>query len=387
MLIGVDSSAAGAEQAGDTTYLRELLAGLARIDRANQYRLYDARNHPFYSSLPKWFVHRQLPHPYSFRQLATLPLMMARDHVELVHTQYVLPTWIKTPAVVTIHDLHFEHFPAHYPTRDRWFLKVFVRRSARHADRIITGSQYARRDIHTWYDVPLGKIVVIPHGVSPRFRPEPDLQRLQAVRQKYGIAKPFVLFLGRLIDPRKNVRLLINAFLELDSALAQSYQLVIAGNNEGERNHRLMLQAQQQGGGRIIFPGFIDSDDLTALLSAAAALVYPSIFEGFGLPVLEAMACGTPVIASRATALPEVTGDAALLFDPNNENELVEAMRRLLSSSQLRAQLRELGLRRAAGYSWEACARQTLDVYTAAYQRRPVVANEDLAAPAATPLG
>lgn len=366
MEIGIDSTAASQETAGDTTYLRELLAGLARIDTANRYLLYDTRKHPFYASLPAGFALRRLPHPYAFRHLAALPWMMSRDRLDLVHAQYVLPAWIKTPTVVTIHDLHFEHYPGHYPILDRWFLKVFVRRSARHADRIITGSQHARRDIHEWYDIPLGKIVVIPHGVNPRFKPEADLQRLQAVRQKYGIAKPFIFFLGRLIDPRKNVRLLINAFLELDSTLAQSHQLVIAGHNNGEMLRQLMLQAQQQGGGRIVFPGFVDGDDLPALLSAAVALVYPSVFEGFGLPVLEAMACGTPVIASRATSLPEVAGDAALLFDPHNQGELVEAMQRLLSNTQLRAQLRAQGLQRAAGYSWDACARETLAVYAAA---------------------
>lgn len=372
MLIGIETSAASLENAGDTTYIRELLIGLARIDTRNRYRLLAIRPHGFYAQLPDRFTFHHLSRPWSLlRYFTSLPWELRRRPVDVFHVQYILPTGFTGPCVVTIHDLHFEHYPLHYPLMDRMFLKYFVRRSALQADQIITDSEHSKRDLQAHYGVAEEKIRVIPLGINPRFRPEQDAERLRAVREKYGIAEHFILFIGRIVDQRKNAGLLMDAFVALGRAAAGGHQLVIAGKNEGRGPAALMAKARTLGEGRIHFPGFIAEADVPALMSAATVFAYPSVFEGFGLPPLEAMACGTPVISSNATSLPEVVGDAALLIHPHNKDELAEALRRLLAEADLRQHLRERGFQRAAQYVWEDCARQTLAVYEDVYRAAP----------------
>jgi glycosyltransferase involved in cell wall biosynthesis len=369
MLIGIETSAASLENAGDTTYMRELLAGLARVDARNYYRLIAIRPHPFYAQLSDRFVFRHLSRPWSLlRYFTSLPWELRRHPVDVVHVQYILPTGFSGRSVVTIHDLHFEHYPRHYPPVDRMFLKYFVRRSTRQADQIVTDSEHSKRDLQARYGVAEEKIRVIPLGINPRFRPEPDPARLRAVREKYGVADRFILFIGRIVDQRKNASLLMDAFVALGREAACGHQLVIAGKNEGRGPAALMAKARTLGEGRIHFPGFIAEADVPALMSAASVFVYPSLFEGFGLPPLEAMACGTPVVSSNVTSLPEVVGEAALLVNPHDRDELVEALRRLLADTDLRQHLREEGFQRAAKYVWDHCARQTLAVYEDVYR-------------------
>jgi glycosyltransferase involved in cell wall biosynthesis len=369
MLIGIETSAASLESAGDTTYMRELLTGLARIDTRNHYRLIAVRPHPFYAQLTERFTFHRLPRPWSLlRYFSSLTWELRRHPVDVFHVQYILPTGYSGRAVATIHDLHFEHYPLHYPLVDRLFLKTFVRRTALRVDKILTDSTHSKHDLRTRYGLSDEKIAVIPLGINSRFRPEPNPERLRAVREKYGIAERFILFIGRLVDQRKNASLLMEAFITLGREAACGHQLVIAGKNEGRGPQALAAKAQTLGEGRIHFPGFIAEADVPALMSAATIFVYPSLFEGFGLPPLEAMACGTPVISSNATSLPEVVGDAALLINPHHKDELVEALRRLLADADLRQHLRELGLQRAAQYVWETCARQTLAVYEDVYR-------------------
>jgi glycosyltransferase involved in cell wall biosynthesis len=373
MLIGIETTAASLESGGDTTYIRELLSGLARIDTTHRYRLIAIRPHPFYRQLPERFTFHRLSLPWSLlRFFTSLPLELRRHPVDVLHVQYILPVGVQFPSVVTIHDLHFEHYPQHYPPLDRWFLETFVRRSAQRADRIITVSDYSKRDIAARYGLPPEKVVVIPNGIRPMFKPESDPARLKQVRDKYGIVKPYLFSVGRTVDPRKNIRMLIDAYASLPPALSDAHQLIIAGKKAGRQVQALEAETLARlREGRVIFTDFVAEEDMPALMAGATALVWPSIFEGFGLPVLEAMACGTPVITSNVTSLPEVAGEAALMINPYNKDELTAALQQVLIDADLRQRLRELGLRRAASYSWDNSARQTLAVYEALHRTSP----------------
>jgi glycosyltransferase involved in cell wall biosynthesis len=291
---------------------------------------------------------------------------------------------------VTIHDISFEHYPQFFSPRDRLILQTLVPLSARRARRIITVSQHAKQEIMARYQIPGGKIAVTYEAAGERFVPIADPAALRAVRATYSIPDgPFVLALGNL-QPRKNIRRLVEAFAgavegegwrvaggELrqgstdysnspPSTLHPS--LVIAGKAKWRESE--IFQAVQEAGlaHAVVFPGYVDDDDLPALYSAAAVFVYPSLYEGFGLPPLEAMACGTPVICSKAASLPEVTGDAALSVDPADVDSLAQALCDVLATPGLRADLRQRGLRRAAQFSWSRCATETLAVYREALQ-------------------
>jgi glycosyltransferase involved in cell wall biosynthesis len=263
--------------------------------------------------------------------------------------------------VVTIHDISFEHYPQFFSPRDRLILKTLVPLSARRAAHILTVSQHAKREIVERYGLSPDKITVTYEAAGEQFRPIADPASLQVVRAKYGIGdSPFALALGNL-QPRKNIARLVEAFAQYRSPLPTS--LVVAGKAQWRESE--VFRAVQRAGlaGRVIFPGYVDDADLPALYSAATVFVYPSLYEGFGLPPLEAMACGTPVISSNAASLPEVVGDAALLIDPNDTAALAQALHTVLAEPALHADLRRRGFDRAAQFSWQRCAAETLAVY------------------------
>ncbi|MCB9143514.1 MAG: glycosyltransferase family 4 protein [Anaerolineales bacterium] len=270
--------------------------------------------------------------------------------------------------------------------------------SARRAARVITVSQHAKREIVQRYGIDPQRIAVTYEAAAEQFRPVADLAALQAVRARYGIGDgPFLLALGNL-QPRKNIGRLVEAFgkvvnseqFSVISGLSETVSedrspitdhstslrygtacsLVIAGKALW-RESEIFATVQQAGlEERVVFPGYVDDADLPALYSAATAYVYPSLYEGFGLPPLEAMACGTPVVCSTAASLPEVVGDAAVSIDPLRVDSLAQGLREVLGNAGLRDDLRARGLRRAAQFSWDRCAAETLAVYAAARPAR-----------------
>jgi glycosyltransferase involved in cell wall biosynthesis len=319
-----------------------------------------------------------------------LPWASLRGSFDLLHVTYNAPPLSPCPTVVTIHDISFEHYPQFFSPRDRLILKTLTPLSARRAAHILTVSQHAKQEIVDRYGLPPDKITVTYEAAGEQFHPISDPTTLQAVRAKYGIGDgPFVLALGNL-QPRKNIARLVAAFAQTVnseqspavnrqqskvpgqpsrettdpcSLFTTHCSLVIAGKAQWRESE--VYRAVQQAGleGRVVFPGYVDDADLPALYSAATVFVYPSLYEGFGLPPLEAMACGTPVISSNAASLPEVVGDAALLVDPSDTAALAQALRAALTEPSLRADLRQRGLSRAAQFSWERCAAETLAVY------------------------
>ncbi len=317
-----------------------------------------------------------------------LPWAAWRGDFDLLHVTYNAPPLSPCPTVVTIHDISFEHYPQFFSPRDLLILKTLVPLSARRAAHIITVSQHAKREIVDRYGLPPEKITVTYEAAGAQFRPIEDAAPLLAVRAKYGIPDgPFVLALGNL-QPRKNIARLVAAFGQVvngERLMVDGERLMVNGDQTPITDYRLPItdlcslviagkaqwresevyQAVQQAGlaGRVLFPGYVDDADLPALYSAAAVFVYPSLYEGFGLPPLEAMACGAPVISTHAASLPEVVGDAALLIDPTDTGALALALADVLAQPALQADLRARGLRRAAEFSWERCAAETLAVY------------------------
>lgn len=273
----------------------------------------------------------------------------------------VLPLAIDRPSVVTVHDVAFLHFPEHYPPAKRWYLRVMTGLSVRRAHRVIAVSEQTRRDVIRAYGVEPGRVVVVPNGIDAgwqRVRGE-ELAHWRAER---GLPEHFLLFVGT-IQPRKNVTTLIDALAKLDAAI--DWPLYIVGA-PGWRETPVYRRVQERGlAQRVVFVGYVSPAELRYWYSAATLFVYPSLYEGFGLPVLEAMACGTPVITSDRSALPEVAGDAAWLVDPTDPAALATAIATLARDPERRIALTRAGFARAQAFSWERTARETAAVYRA----------------------
>ena len=410
MHIAIDAHMVGERETGNETYTLNLLRALLRLTgrdpkgfswdlagpanatqtlpstkRAQQRRVGDSPHFYLLATHPER-LRAVLPAPLPasarivhvrpanalLRISVAMPLMALRDAVDLLHVTYNAPPVSPCPTVVTIHDISFEHYPQFFSPRDRLILKTLVPLSARRAARIITVSQHAKREIVARYGIPAEKIAVTYEAAGEQFRPITDVATLQSVRTKYGIGKgPFVLALGNL-QPRKNIGRLVEAFARLERTSTDvKPKLVIAGKAQWRESE--VYRAVRQAGieESVVFPGYVDDADLPALYGAATAFVYPSLYEGFGLPPLEAMACGTPVICSDAASLPEVVSDAALMVDPSSVPALAEALVQVLTTTGLRDDLVARGLRRAQEFSWDRCAAETLAVYREAlFSRR-----------------
>lgn len=276
-------------------------------------------------------------------------------------TEHLLPR-LDTPTVLTVHDLIFERHPEHHTRRNVWFLKVGMRLFTRAAGAIIAVSEQTRRDLIDLYALSADKIHVVYEGVDPRFRPASEAE-VARVRAHYRLARPYLLMVGTL-EPRKNHAAALQALARL-KAEGHPHMLVIVGGSGWlfEPVHRLVEDLGLQND--VLFTGYVPAADLPALYSGAACVLLPSLYEGFGFPVLEAMACAAPVVCSNVSSLPEVTGDAALLVPPTDVDALVAALRLVLSQPALTDVLRCRGPLQAARFRWDRCAAETVEVYRA----------------------
>jgi glycosyltransferase involved in cell wall biosynthesis len=275
---------------------------------------------------------------------------------------HVLPLWSPRRAVVTIHDLGYLYYPEAHPGARRLYLRLSTLWNARRATRIIAISESTKRDIVQHCRLPASKIEVVPHGVDARFRPVSDAEQLGRVRERYGTGPSYVLCVGT-VQPRKNLLRLIEAWAEyVKHARAPAPTLVLAGK-QGWLAEAIYRRPQELGiADRVRFTGYVAGDDLPALIGGALAYVMPSLYEGFGMPILEAQACGMPVLASPISSLAEAAGDAALFVDPLDVRSIAEGIARIVEDAELRARLRERGLRRVTTWTWERTARETLRV-------------------------
>jgi glycosyltransferase involved in cell wall biosynthesis len=273
---------------------------------------------------------------------------------------HVMPLVCPLPAAVTVHDLGYLHYPEAHRPLDRWYLDWTTRRHARLAARVIADSQATRADLIRYYGADPGRIAVVYPGRDEALGRVNDPAAIAAVKARYGVSGAYLLYLGTL-QPRKNLVRLVEAFARLPSP-ASGYQLVLAGKR-GWLYDDLFARVGSLGlSDRVLFPGYVADEDKAALISGATALVYPSLYEGFGLPVLEAMACGTPVLTSNVSSLPEVAGDAALLIDPLEVDAIAAGMAHLTADADLRRSLVAKGYAQVRKFSWATAARQVLQV-------------------------
>lgn len=303
-----------------------------------------------------------------WRRIAWEQTQLARlsQGLDLLHgLAFAAPLAAVCPTVVTVHDLSFLRFPEAFRPFNRGYLSLFTRLSTRRAARVIAVSESTRQDVIALCGVPPGRVVTVPNGVGPEFCPA-DPASVAAFRAQKELPDAFILFLGTL-EPRKNLLRLLEAYTQLRGrGTGRLPPLIIAGG-KGWYYEDIFARARELNLlDAVRFPGYIPAEELPWWYRAAHVFVYPSRYEGFGLPVLEAMACGTPVITSTVSSLPEVAGDAALLVPPDDVAALTDALARVLASPALHAELRDAGLRRAAQFSWAATAAATADVYRAA---------------------
>ncbi len=375
--LGIDITAAVRQGAGIGRFTRELVRALLALGEPHHYLLFaatgglpravwqprldyllqPAREHGLKCEIRLTFVSDDWLHRLWHRARLPIPIEWLMGRVDLFYEpDFVLPPTLPgTPTLLTVHDLTFIRDPDSAFPKLRRYLNRVVPRSVRRATHVLADSLATRQDLCELFGVAPEKVTVIYGGVSGCFAPVTGAEQLAAVRARYGLGHaPFVLGLGTL-QPRKNYKRLIQAIAGLE---CETPELVIAGG-KGWLYQDILDEVGRWGlSGRVRFPGFVDDRDLPALYSAAAVLAYPSLYEGFGLPVLEAMACGTPVITSNVSSLPEVAGEAALMVSPTDVAALREALQRVLTDATLRATMVERGLAQARRFTWEGAARQ-----------------------------
>ena len=375
MRIAIDYSAAVNQRAGVGRLVRNQVLALADFDQVNDYRLVYAR--PNRGSLP------QFPHARNFtrhevgvrerwltimwhRARVPLPADWLSGPVDVYHSpDFVLPPLRHARGILTVHDLAFLMRPECADARLRAYLEDVVPRSVQRADFIVADSENTRNDLVVLLGVQPASIAVVPGGVERRFTPVTVRDQLQQARRHLGVGEaPFVLAIG-VLEPRKNLNRLMDAFYALKErgAVPAELKLVLAGGKgwlfDGIFQHHAASPIRDD----ILLPGFVPDELLPAIYSAAEVLAFPSLYEGFGLPILEAMACGTPVVASRTSCLPEVAEGAALLVEPTNVDELSTALEMLLVDPELRSRLIAEGRQRAGEYTWRGAAERLLEVY------------------------
>lgn len=355
MRIGINAALVGARkgyrQTGVSRYISELVYGLEGIMQPADKLMLLGRSPEVIAEHPSARI---------LWEQAGLPLSIAAHRLDVFHgPMHVLPMMMRVPGVITIHDLAFLKFPDQLPASRRSFLVTATRLSARKARRIITVSQNTAADVLDWLKLPEERVVAIPLAPSPRVQPV-EGRSLDVFRMKWSIERPYIIAVGTL-EPRKNLPTLLRAFAKIKDQV--EHDLVLVGPEgwlTGELHRTL---AELDLGDRVRLTGFVSDEELGGWYSGADLFCFPSFYEGFGLPSVEAMRCGTPVLASDTSSFPEVVDDAGVLISPHDVDAWAEAMRDLLHSPAQMAELRERGLARAETFSWSRTAEETYRVY------------------------
>ena len=372
-VIGFDVTAALTQGGGIGRYTRDLIHALVIEAPDFDYKLFSARPPsvlPVADPLPvaTGVAHRAAPlgerwlYRLSYRARLPLPVQSFTGALDLFHSpDFVLPPVSgRIPTILTVHDLSFIHYPETFPVKLVEYLNRVVPWSVERADHILADSESTRGDLQSFWGVAPERISVLYSGVNERFRPVTDATALDAVCDRYGLPRPFVLAVGT-VQPRKNYEMLVRAFRPVTGH--HPHSLVIVGG-KGWLDEGLPKEIERQGlGERVKLAGFVDDADLPALYSAADLLAFPSLYEGFGLPLLEAMACGTPVLSSDASSLPEVAGSSAVLLSPHDESAWSAALIGLLGDEVARQRLLAAGFERSAQFSWASSARLLASIY------------------------
>lgn len=382
MLIGIDASrTTAARRTGTENYSLHLIRELIALGDKQHFRLY-FNQAPQAGLLPDGAEHRIIPFPRLWTHLRLSWEMLTRPPDLLFVPAHVLPLVHPQRSVVTVHDLGYLHYPqAHTMSQN-----IYLRWSTLHNARSATGgagcaladSEATRRDLIEHYEIPPARIIVVYPGWDENLAPVKDPAALAEIRAHYGLTSPYLLYVGTL-HPRKNLVRLVQAFAaalrSLPSAPGEegkeraplqspssNLQLVLAGQRGWLYDEVFAEVRKLDLTGRVVLTGYVPDSDLAGLLSGALAFVFPSLYEGFGFPVLEAMACGTPVVCSDVSSLPEVAGDAALMVDPVDTDALAAALHRVVTEEGVRRELVEKGFRQVRRFSWRRCAQETLQI-------------------------
>ena len=367
MRIGIDARMLG--NTGIGRYLRNLLIQLAKIDTPHEYLILLQPNEPLPIQQDNVIpIHLAGWTPiYSIQEQYRLPLEIRKQRIDLMHySNFNVPIMPCCPFVVTIHDLIYYLYPEECPSMiAHHYARYMIGYAIKHARAILTVSEHSRKDLNRFFHMSPDKTHVIPNGADEQCQ-QPEQTNAHESREielkrRYGIEGRYSFYVGKH-HGYKNITTLVQAFMT-HQEVCQQTQLVIAGKRDPRRHELYDLAAHLDPGGRIIFTDFVKDDDLFALYRGASLFVFPSLYEGFGLPPLEAMACGVPVICSNAASLPEVVGDAAILVDPLNIREMADAMRSVLTDDCLYRSLQEKGCAQVRRFSWERAARQLLNIY------------------------
>jgi glycosyltransferase involved in cell wall biosynthesis len=363
MLIALDCRTVTSPKTGDRTYALNLLRALAAVDTDNDYLLYTTETSTLTQVGRPNFEPVVLPASpgWSWTPMV-FPADLRRRGAQLAHVQYIIPPITPCPIITTIHDVAFRRFPHLFPLKHRLLLNWLIPAAAREAAAVITGSEATKRDLVELYDVPPDKVAVTPYAADAAYHPMDPEEARHAVLSRLNVPAPYLLSVG-VLQPRKNLPRLVRVYNRIAHRIP--HRLVLTGKEGWATDELRAAVAESPRGREPLFTGYVADADLPALYAGADVFVYPSLYEGFGLPPLEAMACGTPVLTSNTSSLPEVVGDAGITVDPLDEAGLAGALLELLSDAGLRAQLSRAGRQRAATFSWERTARETLAVYEA----------------------
>lgn len=362
MRFAVDAHAIGRHLTGNEVYIRSLLRGFAEVDRESDFIAYISGPEAE-RWIPERFAIRNVsPNPY-LRLGRDLAKCIRADKPDLTHVQYTAPLFCPGPIVVTVHDVSFIDHPEYFTALRRPQLQFTVARTVKRAARVITVSEFSRAAILRAYDIPAEKVHAVPNAANPDFRVIGREQAQRAVAERLGFDAPFIFSVGDL-QPRKNQIGLIAAFSRLLTLHPQlKHHLVLTGK-ETWFTPKVHEAARACGfSSRIHFTGFVSDPELLQLYNACECFAFPSFYEGFGLPILEAMACGRAVACSDISAMPEVADGAGILFNPYETQAIERALADILLDAELRGRMERLGLQRAAAFSWQKSARSTLEVY------------------------
>jgi glycosyltransferase involved in cell wall biosynthesis len=362
MRFSVDAHAIGCHLTGNEVYIRNLLNHFARLDPDNEFYAYLAKPQAGLELPESIYTHQVSANP--FRRLGLdLPLRLRADRPDLLHVQYTGPLACNVPLVVTVHDVSYLEYPQYFRRSRSVQLTLTVKRTVEAAARVLTPSEYSRDAILRHYQIDPEKVVVVPNAASSVFRPIERHVAATAVERKFQIRGPFVLTVGDL-QPRKNHLGLLRAFEKVTRQYRQlPHRLVFVGKETWYSKELHRAVASSSIADRVDFTGFVEDSELVHFYAACDLFVFPSFYEGFGLPILEGMACGRAVACSSITAMPEVADGAGILFDPHSVDEIARAISDVLLDAELRQRLERLGTQRASLFSWEQAARRTLEVY------------------------
>lgn len=383
MRIGINaqlcSPSSSYRNAGVSRYVRNLVHSIGAMEHAAETHLFlpGSNRDPFPASCK--LHHRAWQPENPLARIAweqfVLPGLIRRLNLDVFHSpMHVLPVVCPTRSVVTIHDLTFMLYPETFPSLQRRYLEFCTRRAVEKADAVIAVSECTRQDIIRLLDGEPERVFTTVEAADDSFVPASS-EKIEEIRHRYAMGDLSVLYVGTL-EPRKNIPTLLSAFDRVRKAIGSDCGLVLAGG-KGWLYDEVFRRIEALGledSVRLI--GYVPKEDLPALYSGATAFVYPSLYEGFGLPPLEAMACGTPVITSNASSLPEVVGDAGIMVDPHSVEELADAILKVLCDADIRQQMISRGLERAKGFSWQETARRTLKVYEDAWQGKGIAGRE-----------